>query len=111
MKEIKAYIRESMTDAVVDALEAMPGVPGVAVMPVSGFGHAGEGGMTARVTLTRIEIEVPDALADAVVSCLRDHARTGAGHAGDGRIYVTDLRRAVRIADGAEGEAAFGAME
>lgn len=107
MKEIKAYIRESVTDAVVDALEAMPGVPGVAVMPVSGFGHVEKDGTPARVGMTRIEVEVPDALADPVVACLQEHARTGAGHAGDGRIYVTDLVRAVRIADGAEGEAAF----
>ncbi len=57
--------------------------------------------------MTRLEIEVPDALADSVVECVREHARTGAGHIGDGRIYVTELSRAVRIADGAEGEAAF----
>ncbi|WP_169303625.1 P-II family nitrogen regulator [Guyparkeria sp. SB14A] len=107
MKEIKAYIRQSMTDAVVDALEAMPGIPGVAVTPTYGFGHVVDDGQPARVEMTRLEIEVPDAIADSVVDCVCEHARTGAGHVGDGRIYVTELARTVRIADGAEGEAAF----
>ncbi len=107
MKEIKAYIRPPMADTVVDALEAMPGIPGVAVTSSYGFGHVVDDGQPARVEMTRLEIEVPDALADSVVECVREHARTGAGHIGDGRIYVTELSRAVRIADGAEGEAAF----
>lgn len=107
MKEIKAYISQPMTDTVVDALEAMPGIPGVAVTAATGFGHVVDDGNPARVEMTRVEIEVLDAMADSVVECVRDHARTGSGHVGDGRIYVTELSRAVRIADGAEGEAAF----
>ncbi|MDG4868539.1 P-II family nitrogen regulator [Guyparkeria sp. 1SP6A2] len=107
MKEIKAYIRPAMTDTVVDALEAMPGIPGVAVTPTYGFGHVVDDGQPVRVEMTRLEIEVPDAMADSVVNCVREHARTASGHVGDGRIYVTELARAVRISDGAEGEAAF----
>ncbi len=37
MKEIKAYIRPPMADTVVDALEAMPGIPGVAVTSSTGL--------------------------------------------------------------------------
>jgi len=57
--------------------------------------------------MKEIKAYIRQSVTDPVVACLQAHARTGAGHAGDGRIYVTDLVRAVRIADGAEGEAAF----
>lgn len=107
MKEIKAYVRPSMIDAVVDALEAMPGIPGVAVMAANGFGHVEGDGSVARVTMARLEVEVPDELVGPIIGCLRQHARTGEGHTGDGRIYVAELSRVIRIADGAEGDQAF----
>lgn len=105
MKEIKTYIRNNMVDAVVDALEAMPEIPGVAVVPVTGFGHVHhENGETVRVKMTKLEIDVPDKLVGEVVECITRHARTGAGHTGDGKIYVQPLDEAIRIADGQRGE-------
>lgn len=105
MKEIKTYIRNNMVDAVVDALAAMPGVPGVAVVPVTGFGHVHhDGDETVRVQMTKLEIDVPDALVEEVIDRIVRHARTGDGHPGDGKIYVQSLDEAVRIADGQRGE-------
>lgn len=108
MKEIKAYVRNNMVDAVVDALAAMPGVPGVAVVPVSGFGHVHDDrDTTVRIRMTKLEIDVPEAQVEAVIDCIVRHARTGAGHPGDGRVYVTRLDEAIRIADGRRGDAAL----
>lgn len=104
MKAIKAYIRDNMVDRVVDALAAMPDVPGVAVVPVSGFGHTHSGDATVRVHMTKLEIDVPDSLAEDVIQCIARHARTGPGHPGDGKIYVSELADAMRIEDGMRGK-------
>ena len=42
MKEIKAYVREHMLDEVIDALAAVPDLPGMAIVSVREFGHAVE---------------------------------------------------------------------
>lgn len=100
MKEIKAYIREHMLDHVVDALAAIPDMPGIAVVHLREYGHATSDGGLVRVDMAKLEIDVDDALVTAVVDTLVTHARTGDGHPGDGRVFVSDLARAVRIADG-----------
>ncbi|MDZ7662996.1 P-II family nitrogen regulator [Thiohalophilus sp.] len=105
MKEIKAYIRNNMVDAVIDALAAMPDIPGVAVVPVNGFGHVHDNGdTTVRVSMSKLEIDVPAYEVEAVIDCITRHARTGEGHPGDGKVYVQSLDEAVRIADGQRGE-------
>lgn len=104
MKEIKAYVREAMVDVVVDALGRMPEVLALSVVPVEGFGR-GETGRLERVAARKIEVDVADACVDAVVRCIVRHARTGAGHPQDGKVYVSSLENAVRIQDGARGEA------
>ena len=108
MKEVKAYVRNNMVDAVIDALAAMPGIPGVAVVPVTGFGHVHDDADTSmRVSMSKLEIDVPDDQVEPVIEAIVRHARTGAGHPGDGRIYVRGLDEAVYIADGRRGEAAL----
>lgn len=102
MKEIKAYIRNHMVDVVVDALEALPAVPAVVATEVRGFGHTRDGNRTVRIELTKLELDVPDHLVPEVVDCIVHHARTG--HRGDGKVFVSDLREAIRISDGARGE-------
>lgn len=100
MKEIKAYIRNTMVDDVIDALKDVPGVSGVAIVPVNGFGHTYDDDRFERIEMTRLEANVPDAHAPAVIECIASHARTGDGHPGDGRIYVSELFESIRIADG-----------
>ena len=52
----------------------------------------------------RVEVMIRDGLEDSVVKAITKAARTGAS--GDGKVYVVELTRAVRIATGEEGEAA-----
>lgn len=108
MQEIKAYVRNSMVNNVVDALAKLPTPPSVAVVPLEAFGHNVDNCEFAKVRVTKLEVDVPDELLEAVLSIIKQHARTGEGHAGDGRILVSEVVRAVRIADGAEGERALG---
>lgn len=100
MKEIKAYIREHMLDHVIDALAAIPGMPGIAVVHLREYGHATGDGSLVRVEMAKLEIDVDDALVTTVVETLVTQARTGDGHPGDGRVFVSDIGKVIRIADG-----------
>ena len=100
MKEIKATIRENRLDTVIDALAAIPGLPGIAVVHVREYGRATNDGALIRVDVAKLEIDVDDALAHTVVETIVTHARTGDGHPGDGRVFLSDLREVIRIADG-----------
>jgi len=102
MKEVKAYVREHMLDKVINALAAIPGMPGIAVVRLREYGHATDDGGLVRIEMAKLEIDVTDILVDRVVNTIVAHARTGSGHPGDGRIFVSDLGRAVRIADGGQ---------
>lgn len=104
MKEIKAYLRPHMLDAVVDALEARSEMPGVTVVEVRGFGHVEGDGPVELTERVKLEIVVPDAMADRVVDTIVEEARTGS--AGDGNVFVSDVADAVRIRTGERGEAA-----
>lgn len=104
MKEVKAYIRTKMLDDVIDALHRVSGLSGYAVYRVEQFGHEVTTGDVKEVEMTKIELIVKDEMVDAAVATLVDHARTGHGHYGDGRVIVVPVADAVRIADGIHGE-------
>lgn len=106
MQEIKAYVREQMLDHVIDALAAVPGLPGIAVVHLREFGHATEDGRLVRTEMAKLEIDVPDELMAPVVDTIIEHGRTGEGHPGDGKVFVSELREAIRIADGTRGDVA-----
>lgn len=107
MQEIKAYVRKNMLDSVLDSLNTIAGLPGIAIVEVNGFGHhAAEDGPLTRTEMAKLEIDVPDELVAPVVETILEHARTSQGHPGDGKIFVSDLREAIRIADGARGDLA-----
>lgn len=108
MKEIKAYVRNSMVNNIIDALAQLPVPPSVAVVPLEAFGHGVDNCEFTKVPVTKLEVDVPDELLDAVLATIKNHARTGEGHAGDGRILVSEVNRVIRIADGAEGEQVLG---
>ena len=104
MKEIKAFLRSQMLDAVVDALGARPDSPGLTLIDVEGWGHlAGEAAprLTDRV---KLEIVVPDERVEEVVALIMEKARTG--HSGDGKIFVSTVDEAVRIRTGERGRRA-----
>jgi len=56
----------------------------------------------------RLEIAVNDNFADRAVKAIVGAARTHGGTVGDGKIFVLDLKRCVRIRTGEEGSKAIG---
>lgn len=113
MKEIKAIIQPFKLSEVVDALQAIPGLGGVTVLDVRGFGHQrGQFGVESRaagsvnyVSKVMLLIVVADALVDTVLATLQKHAHTG--NVGDGKVFVSPVEDAIRLRTGERGAAAL----
>jgi nitrogen regulatory protein P-II 2 len=105
MKLISAIIKPFKLDDVRAALSEI-GVSGMTVTEVKGFGrqrghtelYRGAEYVVDFVPKTRIEVAVRDALVDQVVEAIVSAARTG--KVGDGKIFISDLERAIRIRTG-----------
>src|SRR5262245_55786583 len=112
MKFITAIIKPFKLDDVREAVAEI-GVQGITVSEVKGFGrqrghteiYRGAEYAVEFVPKTKIEIAVPDALAERVVEAVMRVARTG--KVGDGKIFVFDLAQVVRIRTGEQGEHAI----
>ncbi len=112
MKKVEAIIKPFKLDEVKDALNEI-GVQGMTVTEVKGFGrqkghvelYRGAEYDIAFVPKVKIEVVVPDAIADRVVSMITEKARTG--KIGDGKVFVSNLEEAIRIRTGERGEAAL----
>ena len=108
MKLITAVIKPFKLDDVKDALKAV-GIAGITVGEVRGFGRQGGHTETYRgaeyqvdfVPKVSLQIVADDAQADLVVDTITQAASTG--KIGDGKIWVTDVERVVRIRTGEEG--------
>ena len=108
MKLITAIIKPFKLDDVKDAVKAA-GVAGITVTEVRGFGRQGGHTETYRgteyqidfVPKVRIEVVVDEAIVDKVVDEIVDAARTD--KIGDGKVWVTDVERLIRIRTGEEG--------
>jgi len=106
MKEIKAIIQPFMADQVIDGLRAMPGLPGVTVSEVKGFGRArilGEPTIPDEPPLfgvkkIKLEIVVPDELVEKVVQLIVERAHTG--NPGDGKIFILAVDDVVKVRTG-----------
>lgn len=113
MKEIKAIIQPFLLSKVVEALKEIEGLPGVTVSEVHGFGRAKAvsspaaflDGSVEYVKKSKLEVVVPDELADNVVHVIREHAHTG--NPGDGKIFIYRVEDVVRIRTGEHGESAI----
>ena len=105
MKLITAIIKPFKLDDVRAALSEI-GVSGMTVTEVKGFGrqrghtelYRGAEYVVDFVPKTRIEVGVRDGLVDQVVDAIVKAAKTG--KVGDGKIFVSDIQRAVRIRTG-----------
>jgi nitrogen regulatory protein P-II 1 len=105
---ITAIIKPYSLDAVKDALKGA-GVTGLTVSEVRGFGRQSGHTETYRgteytiefVPKAKIEVLADEMDADKIVDTIAAAARTG--KIGDGKIWVTDVGRAVRIRTGEEG--------
>jgi len=112
VKLITAVVKPFKLDDVKDALKSA-GVQGMTVSEVRGFGRQGGHSETYRgseysidfVPKVRIEIIIDDASADKVVDAICSTAATG--KIGDGKIWVTDISRLVRVRTGEEGSNAI----
>ena len=108
MKLVTAVIKPFKLDDVKDALKEA-GSSGITVSEVRGFGRQGGHTETYRgaeykidfVPKVQVKIVVEDAAVDAVVDAITKSASTG--KSGDGKIWVTDIDRIVRIRTGEEG--------
>jgi nitrogen regulatory protein P-II 2 len=105
MKLITAVIKPFKLDEVRAALSDL-GVSGMTVTEVKGFGrqrghtelYRGAEYVVDFVPKTRIEIAVRGELVEQVVEALVKAAKTG--KVGDGKIFITDIERVVRIRTG-----------
>ena len=105
MKLIEAIIKPFKLDDVREALTAA-GVQGLTVGEARGFGrqkgqkeiYRGAEYEVSFLPKLRIEVAVPDEMADQVVDAIREAAATG--QIGDGKIFVFDMQKAVRIRTG-----------
>jgi nitrogen regulatory protein P-II 1 len=108
MKLITAIVKPFKLDDVKDALKAA-GVQGITVSEVRGFGRQGGHSETYRgaeykidfVPKVRLELVVDNSSVDAVIAAIKASATTG--KIGDGKIWVADVDRLVRIRTGEEG--------
>ena len=111
MKLVTAVIKPFKLDEVKDALKAV-GVAGMTVSEVRGFGRQGGHTETYRgaeyqidfVPKVVVEVVIDDDQADLVVETVAKAASTG--KIGDGKIWVTEVERIIRIRTGEEGGAA-----
>ena len=105
MKLISAIIKPFKLDDVRAALSEL-GVSGMTVTEVKGFGrqrghtelYRGAEYVVDFGPKTRIEVAVKESLVDQVVEAIVAAARTG--KVGDGKIFISDLERAIRIRTG-----------
>ncbi len=112
MKKIDAIIKPFKLEEVKDALTEL-GVYGMTVSEVRGFGrqkghkeaYRGTEYTIEFVPKTKIEVVVPDGLADKVVETVMRTAKTGS--IGDGKIFVSSLEGVIRIRTGETGDRAL----
>jgi len=109
MKLVTAIIKPFKLEDVRNALTAA-GVEGLTATEVKGYGQQkGQTdiyrGTDYKVTFlpkVKIEIAVTDEQVDAVIDAIKNAASTG--RIGDGKIFVSDLTRVIRIRTGEEDE-------
>lgn len=112
MKMIMAIIKPFKLDDVREALTEI-GIEGLTVTEVKGFGrqkgqteiYRGAEYSVSFLPKVKIEIAVPDDLEDQAIEAIQNSANTG--RIGDGKIFVYDLGKAVRIRTGETGQDAL----
>ncbi|MBM7038174.1 nitrogen regulatory protein P-II 1 [Vibrio sp. qd031] len=112
MKKIEAIIKPFKLDDVREAL-AEVGITGMTVTEVKGFGrqkghtelYRGAEYMVDFLPKVKLEIVVNQDSVEQCVDTIIETAQTG--KIGDGKIFVTDVERVVRIRTGEEDEEAI----
>ncbi|WP_117233475.1 nitrogen regulatory protein P-II [Vibrio maerlii] len=112
MKKIEAIIKPFKLDDVRESL-AEVGITGMTVSEVKGFGrqkghtelYRGAEYMVDFLPKVKLEIVVSEDVVDQCVDTIVETAQTG--KIGDGKIFITDVERVVRIRTGEEDEDAI----
>ncbi|NMP17274.1 MULTISPECIES: nitrogen regulatory protein P-II [unclassified Thalassotalea] len=112
MKKIEAIIKPFKMDDVREAL-AEVNITGMTVSEVKGFGrqkghtelYRGAEYMVDFLPKVKLEIVVSDADVERCVNTIVETAQTG--KIGDGKIFITEVERVIRIRTGEEDEAAI----
>ncbi len=112
MKKIEAIIKPFRLDDVRQALSGI-GVTGMTASEVKGFGrqkghtelYRGAEYVIDFLPKVKVEIVVAADIVDQCIEAITNAARTG--KIGDGKIFVTEVERVIRIRTGEEGEEAI----
>ena len=111
MKKIEAMIKPFKLDDVRESLSDI-GISGMTITEVRGFGrqkghtelYRGAEYMVDFLPKVKLEVVVPDELVDQCIEAIIETAQTG--KIGDGKIFVYNVERAIRIRTGEENEEA-----
>jgi len=112
MKKIEAIIKPFKLDDVRQALSEI-GITGMTAIEVKGFGrqkghtelYRGAEYVIDFLPKVKIDIVIKDDQLDSCIEAITNAARTG--KIGDGKIFVSDVGRVVRIRTGEEGNDAI----
>ena len=112
MKKIEAMIKPFKLDDVRESLSDI-GISGMTITEVRGFGrqkghtelYRGAEYMVDFLPKVKLEVVVPDELVDQCIEAIIETAQTG--KVGDGKIFVYNVERAIRIRTGEENEDAI----
>ncbi len=109
MKKIEAIIKPFKLDDVREALSEI-GIAGMTAVEVKGFGrqkghtelYRGAEYVIDFLPKVKLEVVIKDDQIDSCIEAITSAARTG--KIGDGKIFVSDVSRVVRIRTGEEGD-------
>ncbi len=112
MKKVEAIIKPFKLDDVREALGEI-GINGMTVSEVKGFGrqkghtelYRGAEYMVDFLPKIKLEIVVDESQVEQCIDAIMETARTG--KIGDGKIFVSDIEKVIRIRTGEENEAAI----
>ena len=112
MNKIEAMIKPFKLDDVRESLSDI-GISGMTITEVRGFGrqkghtelYRGAEYMVDFLPKVKLEVVVPDELVDQCIEAIIETAQTG--KIGDGKIFVYNVERAIRIRTGEENEDAI----
>ncbi|MGM0481695.1 MAG: nitrogen regulatory protein P-II [Pseudomonadota bacterium] len=111
MKKVEAIIKPFKLDDVREALSEV-GIAGMTVSEVKGFGrqkghtelYRGAEYMVDFLPKVKLEVVIGDEDVDRCVEAIMETAQTG--KIGDGKIFIADVERVIRIRTGEENEQA-----
>lgn len=112
MKKVEAIIKPFKLDDVKEALSAL-GISGMTVSEVKGYGrqqghtelYRGAEYVVDFLPKIKIEMVIEDGMEDKVVDAIVGAARTG--KIGDGKIFVSDVSKVIRVRTGETGAEAI----